>query len=192
MFHPLIRFIDWYRTSPDWRETRKAIPGQLGLEMLAVMRKLNSEGAAEEGGNNRGKWIERFGGKQGSAWCGWNVFYCCVQACLRLGRSEIPLPRTGGAGKLFKAALKVGFAVAEVDVKPGDLILFDRGVLGRKSDRWKKHIGIVDQVVRDTDGATMDLWYRAGNEGPFPAQAGERHRLTPAKRKRLEGFARLP
>lgn len=181
-FAPLIRFRDWYSTGAQWRETRKAIPGQLGLEMLAVVKKLAAEGAGEEGGNNRGKWIERFGGKQGSSWCGWLQYYACVQACLRLGRSEVPVVRTGGAGKLFRSAAKAGYLVAEADAKPGDLVLFDRGVIGRKEDAWKKHVGILD----DDTG-----YYWAGNEGKFPAIV-ERHKLTAAKRKRLEGYCRLP
>lgn len=181
MFHALIRLRDWYGTSSEWRDTRKSIPGQLGREALAVVKKLAAEGAGEEGGNNRGKWIQLFGGKQGSSWCGWLQYYAIVQACLRLGRSKVPVVRTGGAGKLFRSAAKAGYMVAEADVKPGDLVLFDRGVIGRKSDRWKKHIGIMD----DEPG-----YYWAGNEGPNAKV--ERHKLTRAKRKRLEGYCRLP
>jgi hypothetical protein len=180
-FHPLIRLRDWYGTSEKWRETRKAIPGQLGREALAVVKKLAAEGAGEEGGNNRGKWIERFGGKQGASWCGWLIHHAIEQACLRLGRSDVPVVRTGGARKLFRSAAKAGYLVTEKDVKGGDLILFDRGVIGRPGDAWKAHIGIMD----DDTG-----YYWAGNEGPNAKV--ERHKLTPAKRKRLEGWARLP
>jgi hypothetical protein len=182
MLHPLIKILDWYKTTPEWREARKRIPGALGLGMLAEVKNEAHLGAREIGGNNRGPWIVKYGGKEGQAWCGRLIRWSCVRVCAQFKRETVPLPDTGGARRLFRAALRHGYAVAEEDVLPGDLVLFDRGVIGRAEDKWKAHIGIMD----DEPG-----YYWAGNEGPFPARV-ERHRLTPAKRKRLEGWARLP
>ncbi len=182
---PITRIIDWWTTSDQYRELHRDRPSELGLEALRVMEQ--EDGNGEEGGNNRGPHIDRYGGKQGKSWCAAVVYFAIAVACFRL-RWRKPFARTNGARALFRRTARVGMLVDLIDIQPGDLVLFDRGDPDRKEDRWKAHIGVVSRILRNADGIVVKWYYRAGNEGRRAVV--KEHNGT--QRGRLVGFARLP
>lgn len=184
-YAPISRLVDWLTTTPEHRELYMPRPSRLGLEVVLVLE--SEAGLGEEGGNNRGPHIRRWGGRQGQSWCAAVIYYAITSACWSL-RWPLPFARTNGARKLFRRAVRSGMRVELIDIQPGDLVLFDRGDPARKSDRWKAHIGAVSRVVRDVDGIVVEWWYWAGNEGRS-AVVAEHPGHT---RSRLVGFARLP
>ncbi len=184
-FAPITRLIAWWTTSDAYRKLNIERASSLGTDALLVLKE--EDGNGEEGGNNRGPHIARYGGKQGRSWCGWVYYYAVKVASVRRGEA-VPFGPTGGARKLFRLTAQVGMLVDLIDIQPGDTVLFDRGDPDRKEDRWKAHIGVVSRVIRDSNGIVRKWWYRAGNEGR--RAKNEEHSGT--HKARLVGFARLP
>jgi hypothetical protein len=99
-------------------------------------------GFGEEGGNNRGRFIDAIGGKQGQEWCATFAGYCYQRAYEEVAE-RMPFERSQGAKRLTKNLGAVGhiWKPGERDVLPGDLVCWNRGVLG-----WTGHVGIVVEV----------------------------------------------
>lgn len=186
-FAPLIQFIDWFTTKPDERDIRKRTPSPLGLAALEVAKR--EIGNGEEGGNNRGPHLDRYRGGKGDkgAWCAAFVFHCILTASRGRGR-PVPVKRTHGARKLFRRCVAAGWLVEYQDIQPGDVVCWSRGNPHKPEDKWKGHIGMVSEVIRDQQGVVVGFEYIAGNEGPVPAKVAEHE----GHRRRLVGFARLP
>lgn len=143
-------------------------------ELVRIAR--SQLGNGESGGNNRGPYIAKLGGKQGQSWCARFVGWCIINAAIALGMLA-PIKPTGGARRLFRRCCKAGRKLGAGELpQPGDIVAWRRGKLA-----WQGHIGIVSRVEGER------WWYIAGNEGRFPAVV-EEHR---GHGRRLIGFARL-
>lgn len=185
MWSPIIRLIDILTTDQDWRAIRRRIPSPLGLKALDIAWTEIAVDAKEIGGNNRGLFVEKYGGGGGPlrSWCAKFIFWLFLSASLAGGRT-CPIKRTHGARRLFRRAVAAGWLVDLDDIQPGDIVLWDRGPNGS----WKAHIGIVSRVERDEDGNVVSWFYIAGNEGDFPAPV---HEVEGTNRGRRVGFARV-
>jgi hypothetical protein len=132
-----------------------------GLASAALDVMTGWEGKGEEGGNNRGPWIEKWSGKKKANWCAAIIGAAFQQAAAQL---EMPLPFefSLGAKRLGKNIGNAGSFV-EIDfLIPGDVIVLHRGPRGA----WTGHI----RLFHSYDITNPDLLrYYAGNEGRYPA-----------------------
>ncbi len=129
-------------------------------------------GHGEQGGNNLGPDIKRYGqGKDGEPWCASFVSYCLNEA----GIDELGYPMA--AKVIWNKGRKLGWQVKEP--QSGDLICFWRV----KPTSWQGHVGVIVSVTQ-TEIRTVEA-----NLGVFPSIVKER---TYAKNDipRLLGYLR--
>ncbi len=154
----------------------------LALEALKVA--IEEIGHGEEGGNNSGPHVAKYHGIQDDhdpdddgSWCSSFCSWAYEEAGRRLGVT-LPFQRSGGAKRLFKNVVSTGKVVS--NPLPGDLVLWDRGLVGS----WQGHIAIVEAVE---NGVLLTI---EGNVGKYPAKVRRlSHDL--GRQHRLEGFARI-
>lgn len=149
------------------------------LDEVVYVAKSNL-GYGETTANNEGKFLEAIGVPQGSEWCAGFARYCYRKAASRLSY-RVPFDtNTLGARRLVKNLGFVGRFYREPHAAvPGDLVAWNRGVLG-----WQGHVGIVIDV--DNDGIITTI---EGNVGRYPAKVKTLvHDVT---KERLYGFASL-
>ncbi len=182
-FAPLTRLVDWWTTSDAYRVVMRYRPSTIGLAALEVARE--EIGRGEEGSNNHGPHIRRYGFGFGPfrAWCAKFVFFCLFVGAGRISL-KLKVEQEWGARKLFRHIVASGMLVDLQYLQPGDIVLWSRG----REGSWQAHIGIVSRVDRDELGQVTRWWYIAGNEGSFPALVAE-HEGT--RKKRRVGFARV-
>tara|TARA_R110002020_G_scaffold207256_3_gene412658 strand:- start:2618 stop:3097 length:480 start_codon:yes stop_codon:yes gene_type:complete len=138
----------------------------------------NEIGNGEEGRNNRGFDINRY--RRGrtpissGSWCATFIYYCLEEGwCgLRKRMKHFPFNYTASAAKLAMQLQRHGALVEFNDMRPGDILLFDR--------RGGKHINIVKQTVHDQENVLSMYVTIDGNKGAFPAKVAEfNHCLYP-------------
>ena len=137
-------------------------PSNLAGTALEVL--MGWEGKGEEGGNNRGPWIEKWSGKKKANWCAAIIGAAYKEAAIRC---EMPLPfeLSLGAKRLGRNIGEAGSFVEIDSLIAGDVIVLHRGPRGS----WKGHI----RMFHSYDIADPNLLhYWAGNEGRFPAKCG--------------------
>ena len=158
----------------------------IGLQALDIA--ITCIGKGEEGGNNSGPFVEGLHQKEfdgddddDGAWCAAFVSTCFEQAVERLG---IPMPfiRSAGAKDLFYNIGKAGMFVSIPNVRPGDVVCWDRG----KKGSWQGHIGFVEGYEQST-GILHTI---EGNVGKYPSKV-KRFIHDTTIDDRLEGFARV-
>lgn len=146
----------------------------LGLTMLDVAR--GELGHGEDGANNRGADLRRYGVGEGQEWCAAFVGYCLRAAATRLSYS-LPFAPSLGARKLWRQVCAAGSRPERP--APGDVVCWARG-----RDGWSGHIGIVESV--DDEGLLHTI---EGNTGPYPSVV--RRRVHEVERERLLGYGRI-
>jgi hypothetical protein len=104
-------------------------------------------GHGEEGGNNRGPFIDLLvsPARAPQNWCAAFVGFCYQTAAFHIG---IPLPfkRSLGAKRLGENIAAVGRKFTDPrEAKPGDAMVFHRGVTGS----WQGHIAMVERIFLD-------------------------------------------
>lgn len=171
-------------------------PGLVALR--AAKDALANVGVTEEGGENRGKWVEVYlrsvGLQPGDPWCAAFIHYRVRSAAKALGVTLSPAPPVSGYCPDWKAwAVKRGFWLpVDTDEKilSGDLALFWFPAKNRVA-----HIGI---VVERMEGGT-GVWTVEGNTGPEHGQEVNREGDGVYQKERhwVEfgyhgGFIRLP
>jgi hypothetical protein len=161
---------------------------QLALEMAR-----GDIGKGEQGGNNRGQHVRRWGrGRENIAHCAAFCAYHIEEALEALTHRWVSSPLEPlirhpkwpkwrlGAKALWREVGKVGAHVEQP--LPGDMVLFERGRTGS----WQGHLELVDAVQLGSDRFTTI----AANLGPYPAKVKRVERRL--GRDRLIGFVRLP
>jgi hypothetical protein len=158
-----------------------------GLALAALEAAVELIGQGEEGGDNRGPFVEMLinPAKPPQNWCAGFVGFCYQRAALRMG---VPLPfaRSLGAKRLGRNVGAAGRIFTDPALaKPGDLMVFDRGAKGS----WMGHVAMVEQVINytaDSDGAPLSSHVATveGNSGPKVMR-----RLRRADRDRFAFFA---
>ena len=159
---------------------------ELGMKALEVAISWIGEG--EEGGNNSGEFVESLHLKQfdgddddDGAWCAAFVSSCFEKACEELD-IEMPFKRSGGAKLVMKRIGKAGCFVSAPDIRPGDVVAWDRGAVGS----WQGHVGIVERY----DASSGILHTIEGNVGRYPSKV-RRFMHDMSKQTRLEGISRV-
>lgn len=144
-------------------------------------------GAGEIGGNNRGRWVEKYHDGRadpGDAWCAAFASWCFREANRRLTgnpHADAPFGYTVGARDVLARCRRKGWAHGPAErysPEPGDLVAWWRV----RADGWQGHVGIVHQV---RDGY---LYTIEGNHSSMVA--GFSYVLT--RMEKLLGFARIP
>jgi len=119
-------------------------------------------GAREEGGDNRGPWVQKYlapaGLPEGNSWCASFVSWCYLQACGG-SKSVMPFAYCPGARALLQEFKDKGLGYAPnsgYNPKPGDIVVWWR----EKLEGWLGHVGLVHQLK---DGM---LYTIEGNKSP--------------------------
>lgn len=126
---------------------------------LALELAILDVGKGEQGGNNRGEWVERVlqnaGARPGDPWCCAWVIWCYDRACGQF-RSPLILPRTAACRTLIQecrlAWLRPDPVRGAIAVRLNDI----------NNPSSKGHCGIVEDyrksgaIVRSVDGNTDD------------------------------------
>jgi hypothetical protein len=103
-------------------------------------------GVREEGGANRGPWVEKFlafvGLARGNPWCASWAVYCCHLAAKELGQS-CSVPKTGSTSAIARWAKKTGNLLDGPE--PGCLAL----VRGNAYGTGYVHTALVHDVLPD-------------------------------------------
>jgi hypothetical protein len=149
-------------------------------------------GEREQGGNNRGPFVERLfrGHRTRGNWCAAFVAYCFEES----GACPImPDRRRRGAKALVKYVAKEfnGWvyqprwtgAVELREILPGDVIAWHR--FGWED--WRGHV----ELVKSYDPVTDKLTTYAGNVGRYPASPKIRTYRAGSWRRRMYGVSRL-
>lgn len=150
-----------------WMEKLKVSDRYIRAEVLDIVE--HNLGYGEEGGNNRGKFIEAIGGKQGAEWCAYVAGYCYERAYERSG-FDMPFKRSAGAKGLVKNLAAVGSRYTDIErAEPGDLVGFHRrsGGLLEAIRSWKGHVGILYSKRQTLGGWRVEV--AEGNVGGYPA-----------------------
>lgn len=172
-----------------------SLPGPIALR--AAKDALANVGVTEEGGENRGKYVEIYlasvGLGPGNPWCAAFVFYRLQQAAKAVGAVMSPKPPKSGYCPDWKSWAKSNGLWIPVDsdikVLPGDVALFYFASKERVA-----HAGIV--VERKASGGVLTV---EGNTGP--EKGGEVNRDGDGVYKKdrdwhefgaYGGFVRLP
>ena len=137
-------------------------------------------GLGEEGGNNRGRHVRRWCGRDRVYWCAGFLSWCLEQAEPPPGSGDF---RSLGARRLYRQ-LKWGGQELELQVqrvRMGDVALWQRGRL----PGWQAHIGIV--ISADEAGVFTTV---EGNVGRYPARVQQV--VHDIFEPRLIGVLRLP
>lgn len=140
-----------------------------------------TDGAREIGGNNRGRYVERYLAgivDPPASWCAGFVSFCYARE-----DGEPPFNYSLGARDIRSQFKSRGWAydLGEDFPAPGDIVVWWRG----QPEGWMGHIGLVHHLE---DGV---LWTIEGNKGSFPARV----RTFPyvlSRVERLLGFGRVP
>lgn len=142
---------------------------------------LKTTGIANPAGNPPG----------GYAWCQAFLYWCAVQACSALGRSDIPVPKTAGVLKHWQMAAsapgvrRITTSQALTNpalVTPGMFFTLDFG-------SGQGHTGLVERLYPDGRLVTIE-----GNSNATGSRDGigvyrlERRKLTSDPREKLKGF----
>jgi hypothetical protein len=161
--------------------------------MTALDVAIDLLGKGEQGGNNRGPFVEMVfrGARKRGAWCAPFIAWCLEES----GTVPILSDRERrGAKRLARNVADHGrwvippgqmpdlLAVAQLPV-PGDIIAWHRTSIPRD---WRGHIGIVEEF----DYANGRMLTIEGNVGRFPAQVGRRYYRRVQWQHRLYGIAR--
>jgi len=147
-----------YDTMPSLEAAGSTL-GRAALE--AAIGELQA-GAGEEGGNNRGPWVEKYlapaGLPEGNSWCASFVSWCYLQACGG-DNSAMPFAYSPGARAILQEFKDKNLAYApksDYQPQPGDIVVWWR----EKLAGWRGHVGLVHQV---RDGM---LYTIEGNKSP--------------------------
>lgn len=114
------------------------------LARAALEVAIDEIGHGETEGNNRGEWIRQYcaPSSDGYEWCAAFVGFCYQRAS---DNEKVPLPfkRSLGAKRLGLNVAAVGRKfTSAVQARPGDLVVWDRGVAGS----YQGHVGILERV----------------------------------------------
>lgn len=115
--------------------------GRLALEF--AIRELNA-GAGEEGGNNRGPWVQKYlqpcGLGEGHSWCAAFVSWCFLQAADG-NKKNMPFKYSAGARNIFNQLKQRGYSYDAIQglPQPGDIVTWWRVSMASGFG----HIGIV-------------------------------------------------
>lgn len=136
--------------------------------LLALELATHEIGSGEIGGNNMGETVARYihPAKPPANWCAGFVWYCYLQAAMRL-ETEMPFKRSLGAKRLGESIAAVGRKFTDPrEAKPGDVMVFHRGATGS----WQGHIAMVERVAEANSDAMglagFNVWTVEGNAGP--------------------------
>lgn len=145
---------------------------------MAVTVAVAEIGKGEEGGNNLGPHIRKYGAPPGGSWCaaftGWVYREAAVLAKLKL-----PFERSLSAKGLGRNMAKVGRKFYDQDeAKFGDLVIWHRGLVP-----WQGHVGIVTR----NEGGTVAVI--EGNTGSYPSKV--KQLVHDTSTERLAFFASL-
>lgn len=138
--------------------TNVDIASDLATRALAFA--IQAIGLGEEGGNNRGPFVERCiaPAKPPQNWCAGLVGWCYERAAEELGMA-IPFARSLGAKRLGRNIAAVGRRFTDpAEARPGDVMVFHRGATGS----WQGHIAIVER----NDFLSRKIATIEGNAGP--------------------------
>lgn len=134
----------------------------LGRNALAAAISELKAGATEEGGNNRGPWVEKYlapaGLGPGNAWCASFVSWCYLQASGG-HKSAMPFAYSPGARALLTEFKEQNLAHAPksgYQPEPGDIVVWWRV----KLQGWMGHVGLVHQLKEGM------LYTIEGNKSP--------------------------
>jgi len=137
---------------------QRAIKDAGGSDVLSVR---------EEGGNNRGKYVEAYlkavGLSRGEPWCQAFVLFRLIKAASELGLSvPADMPKSGYTPTVSNWGKKKGWWISRAQAQTGavspmrgDLVYFYKAAAGRIA-----HVGIVDSVT------SKGVWTIEGNTGP--------------------------
>ena len=120
-------------------------PGKMdGLATAALEVAIELIGQGEQGGDNRGPFVEMLiePARPPQNWCAAFVGFCYQRAAARL---NIPLPfqRSLGAKRLGRNVGAVGRVFTDPALaRPGDLMVFHRGAKGS----WMGHVAMVERL----------------------------------------------
>jgi CHAP domain len=167
------------------------------VAQLAAKEALANVGVHEEGGENRGKYVETYlrsvGLSAGAPWCAAFVYYRLLQACHNLSVNPKPVPPKSGYCPDWQDWAKDNGIWLPVDTEerilPGDLALFYFPAKGRVA-----HIGIV--VGRMAEG--QGVYTVEGNTGPERGEVNREGDGVYRKEREWQefgsrgGFIRLP
>jgi len=167
-----------------WRKAPQpdvvSLPSMLAMTALKIA--MSERGKGEEGANNRGPEVRKYGrGVEGGAWCAAFVSWALEEAAKEIGMT-CPIKRSHGAKQLWKRCRDYG---EEIDWRnarrlyPGDIVCFSRG----REGSWQGHIGIVSHP---TNGLVTVCH---GNTGSFPAKV--RTLVHDFHHEKIVGVARI-
>jgi hypothetical protein len=168
---------------PAGRDSESLPPGgtPAGRAALAAALAEMRAGAREQGGNNRGPWVEKYlnGMVDPPAnWCAGFVSWCYAQAPVGL-----PFTYSLGARHIGRQFADRGWAYepGTRTPAPGDIVVWSRG----DARGWTGHIGLVHHVAHGI------LYTIEGNRGGYPAPVA-RFDYVLSRMDRLLGFGRVP
>jgi uncharacterized protein (TIGR02594 family) len=132
---------------------------------LATLRIAQGEiGNGEQSGNNMGRYIQRYNGRQGLPWCAGFISYCVKQA-------GVKLPYTLRA----KDYARYEHSISKKEASSGGIVIFNRIGGG--------HIGIMESISKE---GFISI---EGNVGKFPAKVKRvKHRWS---EKSIYKFVRI-
>jgi hypothetical protein len=170
--------------APETRSVTKLPPGgsRRGRAALAVAFAEIAAGAGEQGGNNRGPFVDRYLNGIVAApadWCAGFVSFCFDQH-----PDGCPFGYTLGARDVLKRcrARGWGFDPSVEQPMPGDIVVWRRGA----PSGWQGHVGL---VVETTQGGILHTV--EGNRGGYPSRV-RTFSYPRVSMDALLGYARVP
>ncbi len=188
---PIDKIWQWFRRKPAPLPAPKPIM-KLHERFLAIA--LAEVGKGETTKNNAGPDVATYKGTMDiksdlGPWCASGTSWCFAQA---LGGTAVASyavsvsekewnRRRHGAKSLFNMFRNEYGTVAPTQIRPGDVVLWQRGVEGS----WQGHIAVVSRV----EPGTGHFWAVEFNRGGYPSKVKEFEHVT--NEAGLLGFARI-